>query len=130
MKDRSHNFQEHHFRGGNFRSGFAMILVLALLALLATTQTLLTVSFKMQMDWFRRAEPEAQLRQLALAGASIARVELQRRGEAAELTVPLPAELLDQQASLRITLAETHGSRQAHVRAEFRGRTLNLTVSP
>jgi hypothetical protein len=74
------------------RSGFAMILAVALLGMIAMTLTAIGITCSMQAMRTRTLAQEAQLRQLLLAGAQAAHARLQASA-AVDGPVKLPDDL-------------------------------------
>ena len=99
------------------RSGFALIVAIALVAMVA--MTIASIGFVMREDVLRTraAGDEAQLRQLLLAGTQTARVRLAATGGKADGAMALPDSLAGDGARVSLT-QESAAADQAGVRIE------------
>ena len=105
----------------NRRRGFAMIMAISLLALVAMMLGALAVTCHSDAQRTMAATADAQLRQLLLAGAEMAPHWLE--GKSAKAEIPVPEMLRNNDATLELYLDHV-GSGQVEVQlaASFKGR--------
>ena len=113
------------------RRGFATIIALTLLALVAVAVAALAVAFAADARRSANVAADAQLRQLLLIGAAALPEQLDRHAMGG-MQIPLPKELIDQGALLKVSIESGSGEvRRAEVEARLGNRiawqTLTLT---
>jgi hypothetical protein len=109
------------------RTGFAMITAIMLLSLTAVTITLLGSALVNQARRTQLAAEDAQLRQLLVAGADIARTKLSSSGS---FTVDLPPSLRDESAALTIQIQDNpSGQKIATIKATFPHHSLSQQLT-
>lgn len=106
------------------RSAFAAATAITLLALVGVVLAALATGFSLDVKRSRAASQEAQLRQMLLAGASVAIDRLDRDPTPARFDVPLPRALADgSRLSITLRIDDTTGVAVAHVQATLAERT-------
>jgi type II secretory pathway component PulK len=92
------------------RGGFALMLAIVLLGLVAMTLVAIAATSFMQSQRSRALAEDAQLRQLLLAGADVAVSRLEKSAPL-DATIPLPESLTEQGATLMLH-GQTDGDHQ------------------
>jgi hypothetical protein len=107
------------------RSGFAMVIAITLMAIVALTLGCITTTFSLDAQRTRTQAQAAQLRQLLLAGALIAQTHLSETNDGQEINVSMPAALNSQAAlGLQFEPADPSGQQIVIVSAMLGPRRL------
>jgi hypothetical protein len=93
------------------RSGFAMVIAIMLMGIVAVTLGCITTTFTLDAQRTRTQAQAAQLRQLLVAGALIAQTHLSESNDTQAINVPLPAGL-NSRAALGLQFEPTDPSGQ------------------
>ena len=103
------------------RGGFAIIIVVSLVALLGVALAMVAVGFRSSARLTRSAADDAQLRQLLFAGERAAR---QRLSAGAPEPLRMPQELSDRGAILKIESFPRAGTNAFRVEAQLGNRRM------
>src|SRR5687768_403572 len=95
------------------RGGFASVVAVALIALIATALATMTSLFALELRRTTRQSADAQLRQLLIAGAFAAPENLGNGAVERTVTVALPDDLAATGATLKLRLTPAKGDQEA-----------------
>ena len=107
------------------RRGFAMIIAITLLGLVAATLAMLATHFFLEAQRTRTHNADAQVRQLLIAGQAVARAQADSLAAGKSIEVPLPPQLTQQQAKLTIAGAPAN----IQITAEYQARRASQQIT-
>ncbi len=117
-------------RSGHARGGFAMVVAITLMGLVAATLAVLATLLVSEAKRTGAAATEAQLRQLLIAGEAVAAQQTQKLVETngKDQIVALPQELAEGKASLALKSSRNREGVDVIVTAKYQGREATQTL--